>query len=189
MELVSPDPVTLRDNTVKLASAPPHQLSQQRAEILYHSAGYNTIINVVLQDAHSDKTCPEINFKQMLKSVGITKDSNGTYQRRFVQSSTSALGMPIMESSPEFSKKGRVEYGFVTGLESKYSKSFTVCTSPMSDGFTPATNDGGKKKKRLADHRDFYETTDGFVDDDELIQDYDNEAKKKSTKTVHRYHH
>jgi len=174
------------------------QLPQQpKTELLCHYPGTVTAVAITLFEGGktSGDICNEVNFRLVLRSVGITKDANGLQRRPdFIsdaaptqEGGTGSSGQkdgahPVPQNSKKRPQGGE---NWVELLEKKYSK--PLVASPVGLRTSPA-NDGKTVKlgKRSADHGDFYESDDSFIDDSELIEDVNKEMSKRGTKTVHR---
>lgn len=190
------------------ASAQAPQSQQPKTELLCHYPGAVTAVNITLLEGtkSSGDVCNEVNFRLVLKSVGIVKDPVLGLRRR-EQSETMLDAVPVVNSDnsvpvsssgsmnkqehvPAVHSKKRPNGGdnWVERLEKKYSK--PIISSPLATGHMESHGggkQGGKTSKRKADHGDFYELDDPFIDDSEVIEDVNREIIKRSTKTVHRY--
>jgi hypothetical protein len=185
------------------------QSQQPKTELICHYPGAVTAVNITLLEGgkSSGDVCNEVNFRLVLKSVGIFKDPIHGLRRReqnetlLDATSVANSGNTVQVSSsgsiskqehiPAVHSKKRPNGGdnWVERLEKKYSK--PIISSPLAAGHMDShggAKQGSKAAKRKADHGDFYELDDPFIDDSEVIEDVNREMIKRSTKTVHRYH-
>ena len=98
--------------------------------------------------------------------------------------------LPPPPSIPEIRRKRDNPYdNIIEKLERKYIfKQQIVSPDKSSDGNSPldSGNGGGgygKKKSRTGDHRDYYDETDPFIDDSELIDEIENTVRTKVLET------